>query len=102
MNRYTLSSDSRRWWLPTGAAGLAAAGVIAVSLLAAPSGSAPTPPSHDVQGGYAQLPDDGSQGYAHIPAQSCPPPPDPAYVGVPWVARDSACPTLRRWWTYVR
>ncbi len=109
MNRYSLRSDSRRWWWPAGAAGVAASGVLAVSLLAAPSGSEPAEAPPDLQRGYAHIPADGvmptddvQRGYAHIPYRRCPPPPDPAYVGAPWVAHTDECPTLSHWWTYVR
>ena len=103
MNRYSLSSDSRRWWWPAGAIGLAASGVLATSLLATPSTSYVGPhPGEELQRGYAHIPHvDVQRGYAHIPRHRCPPPPDPAHVGVPWVAHGSKCPTLRHWWTYV-
>lgn len=104
MNRYSLRSDSRRWWWPAGAAGVAASGVVAVALLATPSTSSVGPqPVEDLQHGYAHIPtDDVQRGYAHIPYRRCPPPPDPAYVGAPWVAHTDECPTLSHWWTYVR
>ncbi|MFC4786016.1 hypothetical protein ACT8ZV_16175 [Nocardioides sp. MAHUQ-72] len=94
MNRYSLASDSRSWWLPAGAAGLASAGVLAACLALVPTGGANADlraPQEDVQ-----------RGYAHIPAETCPPPPDPAYVAGPWVAPDSRCDSLRHWWRYVR
>lgn len=105
MNRYSLSSDSGRWWMPAGAAGLSAATVIAVALLATPSGSAPERPSlpTDIQQGYAHIPgSDVQRGYAHIPERSCPPPPDRNYVGVPWVAHSHRCPSLAEWWLHGR
>ena len=104
MNRYSLRSDSRRWWWPAGAAGVAASGVVAVSLLATPSTSSVGPqPVEELQRGYAHIPtDDVQRGYAHIPYRRCPPPPDPAFVGAPWVAHTDECPTLSHWWTYER
>jgi len=95
MNRYSLGSESRLWWLPAGAAGAVAAGVLAVPLLPS-SGSVPAAPSPP-----AVSTPDVQRGYAHIPYRHCPPPPDPKYVGVPWVAPHSECRTLRSWWRYV-
>ena len=99
MNRFSLRSDSHTWWLPAGIAGVFATGALAASLMTSPSAtpdqvvppaSGVEPPAGDVQ-----------RGYAHIPADRCSPPPDPAYVGQPWVAHDSECDTLRHWWKYV-
>ena len=95
MNRYSLGSDSRVWWLPAGAAAMVAAGVLAVPLLPS-SGSVPTDPRSPAVGTP-----DVQRGYAHIPYHRCPPPPDPKYVGVPWASPQSHCATLRSWWKFV-
>jgi hypothetical protein len=128
MNRFSLNSDSRAWWLPAGAAGCAATGLLAASLALVPTGGAgaetwspgdvqrgyahiPGPtPVPDIQRNYAHIPGptpvpDIQRNYAHIPGPTstdCPPPPDPRYVAGPWVAPDSECDTLRHWWRYVR
>lgn len=109
MNRFSLGSDSRTWWLRPGLAGAAAAGVVAASLALVPTGGAdaqPWAPWDDVQRGYAHVPaPDLQRNYAHIPGpdpQSCPDPPDPRYVAGPWVAPGSECPTMRLWWRYVK
>jgi len=96
MNRYSLGSDSRVWWLPAGAAALVAAAVLAVPLLPS-SGSVPTHPSSPPAVGTPDV----QRGYAHIPYRHCPPPPNPKYVGVPWASPQSHCATLRSWWKYV-
>ena len=44
MNSYTLSAESRRWWMPSAAAGFAAASAIAVIGLAPASGYAASEP----------------------------------------------------------
>ena len=104
MNRCSLSSDSRLWWLPAATAGLAASGFLAAALVVVPCGGATAEPwsPWDTQPGYAHVPtDDIQRGSAHTVPKHCPPPPDPAYVGGPWVAPHSECATLRHWWTFV-
>ena len=93
MNRYSLSSDSRLWWLPAATAGLAASGFLAAALVVVPSGGATAEP---------WSPWDGQPGYAHVPDPGCPPPPDPDFVGVPWVAHSDECASTHRWWLQVR
>jgi hypothetical protein len=58
MNRYSLSSDSTRWWWPAGSAGAAAAAavvaMVAVSL--APTSQASEREAERYDGGSVQLP----------------------------------------------
>lgn len=105
MNRFSLSSDSPLWWLPAGAAGLAATGVLAAALVVVPTEGATAEPwsPWDIQPGYAHVPaDDLRCGNNHVSGHDCPPALDPTYVAGPWVAPDSECPTLRHWWKFVR
>jgi len=97
MNRYSLRSDSRVWWLPAGAAGLLAAGLLSVPMLPS-AGLVPPDPSAPP----AVVAPDTQHGDAPLAHHRCPPPPDPTYVGVPWASPRSHCATLRVWWRFVR
>lgn len=94
MNRYSLDSDSQRWWWPSAGAGAAASLVIA-AVLAAPSSNASAPvPAPDEGGSGLTVPGGPASGLL-----DCPPPPDPRYVGVPWVPPvKTGCASLDAWW----
>ena len=54
MNRYSLSSDSNRWWWPSGLAGVAAGAAIGSMLVVTMATAAPAKERDDLQhhGGY--------------------------------------------------
>ena len=95
MNRYSLASESRRWWWPSAAAGAASCALIA-AVLASPSTAQPVPDPGD-----GRVADGGAVGSVAV-RTDCADPPDPRYVGVPWVPRvATGCPSLDAWWRYV-
>lgn len=94
MNRYSFSSDSRRWWWPSAVVGTAASATVATVLAASLSTALPTPASGGAISARPAATGTGSL--------DCPPAPDPRYVGVPWVPRvPTGCRSLDKWWNRV-
>ena len=126
---YSISADSRRWWWPSTAAGVAAlTAAVAIPVAAGNTTPADNPlvsaGADDVSGGVPTVGSGGqpcsmsgagrnvvvsvpqppceaarAERRSKRPAH-CPPPPDYRYVGVPWVPYEpTGCKSIDRWWT---
>jgi hypothetical protein len=85
------TAEPVRRWLLAGAAVVVTTGVAWTTLLAAREAPQPEPllPGSTGETPLEQLPRDQLARY-------CPPPPNPAYVGL-WVAHNEECPGLGYW-----
>lgn len=132
ISQYFVSADSGRWWWAPAAAGATAAAMaVAIPVSAGyamPVDDAPVATTTARTGAAVTIDEGGTHpcfmgrpawvdaGNGPQPtcptgpdepavqarAAVCPPPPDPRYVGVPWVpAEPTGCPSMDRWWTMI-
>jgi hypothetical protein len=96
MTTHMRSNPRRRWWWMSAMGAGAASAMFAILLVPASASSVPqSEPRQGPSVGRTTVDQPRSR-------LNCPPPPDPRFIGGPWVpAEPTGCQSLDRWWLYV-